>query len=104
MTSAVPAAGTSPQTFSLESRRVLAAWASGCAEHVLGIYETAVPDDTRVRSSIARARSFAAGVIGVGEAVQRRGGDAGAAARDAPTPAGVTTWWHDPTHTARSPR
>lgn len=66
---------------------MLAAWAADCAEHVLPIYETAVPGDTRVRAAIEQARSFAAGVLDVAEAVRRRGGDAGAAARSAPNPA-----------------
>lgn len=77
----------SPQTLSIGDRRVLAAFAADCAEHVVAIYEPAVPGDTRVRAAIDQARSFAAGDVGAGEAVRRRGGDAGAAARDAPTPA-----------------
>jgi hypothetical protein len=77
----------SPQTLSVDDRRAVAAWAADCAEHVLGIYETAVPDDTGVRDAIAQARSFASGDLHVAEALQRRGGDAGAAARDAPDPA-----------------
>ena len=78
---------TSPQTLSLDHRRLVAAWAADCAEHVLDIFEDAVPDDGRVRASIQQARSFAAGDLDVAEAVKRRGGDAGAAAREAPTPA-----------------
>ncbi len=77
----------SPQTLSLDARRVLAAWAADCAEHVLPLYEAAVPGDARVRGAIEQARSFAAGTVDVAEAVRRRGGDAGAAARNAPTPA-----------------
>ena len=57
------------------------------AEQVLAIYETAVPDDPRVKDAIAQARAFARGDLDIGEAVRRRGGDAGAAARQAPTPA-----------------
>ena len=77
----------SPQTLSVDDRRVVASWAADCAEHVLGIYEDAVPDDARVRAAIDQARSFAAGELAVGDAVRQRGGEAGAAARDAPTPA-----------------
>lgn len=77
----------SPQTLSVAERRVLAAWAANCAEHVRTIYESAVPGDARVRSAIGQTRSFAAGDLGAGDAVRRRGGDAGAAARDATTPA-----------------
>jgi hypothetical protein len=78
---------TSPQALSVDDRRVVAAWAADCAEHVLNLYETAVPDDTRVRAAIDQTRRFAAGEVDVGDAVRRRGGAAGAAARDAPTAA-----------------
>jgi hypothetical protein len=77
----------SPQTLSVDERRVVASWAADCAEHVLGIYEHAVPDDDRVRAAIDQARSFAVGDLDVREAIRRRGGAAGAAAREAPTPA-----------------
>lgn len=77
----------SPQTLTLDDRRIVASWAADCAEHVLVLFEAAAPDDARVRAAIAQTRSFAAGELGVGEAVRRRGGQAGAAARQAPTPA-----------------
>ncbi|WP_436794650.1 putative immunity protein [Actinospongicola halichondriae] len=77
----------SPQTLSVEDRRVLAAWAADCAEHVLPIFERTAPDDPRVRSAIDQARRFAEGDLDPAEAVRRRGGDAGASARDASTPA-----------------
>lgn len=77
----------SPQTLSVDDRRTVASWAADCAEHVLAIFEDAVPDDDRVRAAIDQTRSFAAGELDVAEAVRRRGGDAGAAAREAPTPA-----------------
>lgn len=77
----------SPQTLSIEDRRVVASWAADCAERVLGIYEDAVPGDSRVRAAIDRARSFAAGELDAAEAIRHRGGEAGAAARQAPTPA-----------------
>lgn len=77
----------SPQTLSVDERRTVASWAAACAEQVLAIYETAVPGDTRVRAAIEQARSFAAGGLEVRDAVRRRGGDAGAAAREAPTQA-----------------
>lgn len=77
----------SPQTLSVEERRVVAAWAADCAEHAIAIYENVVPGDTRVRAAIEQARSFSAGHFAVGDAMRRRGGDAGAAAREAPTPA-----------------
>jgi len=76
----------SPQTLSVEERRLIAAWAADCAEHVLPIYAAAVSGDARVRDAIDRARAFAAGDLAVGDAIHRRGGAAGAAAREAPTP------------------
>src|SRR5206468_9696162 len=82
-----PAVAPSPQTLSVDHRRVVASWAADCAEHVLVIYEDAVPGDSRVRAAIDQARAFASGDLDVGDAVRRRGGEAGAAAREAPTPA-----------------
>ena len=78
---------TSPQTLTLEDRQRVASWAADCAEHVLTIFETAVPGDARVRDAIAQTRSFATGELGAAEAIRRRDGDAGASARQAPTPA-----------------
>ena len=78
---------TSPQTLTVKDRMRLAAWAADCAEHVLAIYESAVPDDLRVRDAIEQARAFASGELALAHAVRRRGADAGAAAREAPTPA-----------------
>lgn len=77
----------SPQTLSVDDRRIVASWAADCAERVLAIFDDASPDDPRVRAAIDQARAFAAGELDVGEAVRRRGGDAGAAAREAPIPA-----------------
>src|SRR5206468_7785087 len=82
-----PAVAPSPQTLSVDHRRILASWAADCAEHVLVIYEDAVPGDARVRATIDQARTFASGDLDIGDAVRRRGGEAGAAAREAPTPA-----------------
>lgn len=79
--------GPSPQTLSVDDRRRVAAWAADCAEHALGIFEDAAPDDRRVEDAIAQARAFARGDLDVADAIRTRGGDAGAAARDAPTPA-----------------
>ena len=84
--STLEAVALSPQTLSLDDRRRVAAWAAGCAEQVLQIFETAAPLDTRVHDAIDLARRFASGELAVGEAIRRRGGDAGGAARDAPTP------------------
>ena len=77
----------SPQTLSVEARRTVAAWAADCAEQVLAVYEDVVPGDGRVWAAIEQARAFAGGGLEVQEAIRRRGGDAGGAGRDAPTPA-----------------
>ena len=77
----------SPQTLSVDDRRIVASWAADCAQHVLALFEDAVPGDSRVRAAIGQARCFAAGELDVGDAVRRRGAAAGAAAREAPTPA-----------------
>lgn len=77
----------SPQTLNVEDRRVVASWAADCAERVLPIFEDAVADDDRVRAAINQTRSFAAGELDVADAVRRRGGEAGAAAREASAPA-----------------
>jgi hypothetical protein len=82
-----PVVAPSPQTLSVDDRRIVASWAADCAEHVLGLYEDAVPDDIRVRAAIDQTRAFASGELNVRDAVRHRGGEAGAAAREAPTPA-----------------
>ena len=82
-----PPVAVSPQTLSANERRIVAAWAADCAERVLVIFETAVPGDTRVRAAIDQARAFSVGDLPVDDAVRRRGGDAGAAARESRTPA-----------------
>lgn len=86
-TRTLTAVAISPQTLSVDHRRLVASWAADCAEHVLAIYEDAVPGDDRVRAAIEQTRAFAAGDLDVRDAVRRRGGAAGAAAREAPTPA-----------------
>lgn len=62
----------SPQTLSEADRRTVAAWAADCAEHVLGIFETAAPGDSRPRDLINRARAFARGELDVAEGIRRR--------------------------------
>lgn len=62
----------SKQTLAEAEPRRLAAWAAGCAEHVLPLFETAVSSDCRPRDLIARARSFADDSLGVAEAIRLR--------------------------------
>ena len=90
----------SPQTLPEAERRILAAWAASCAEHVLHIFEEQAPRDDRPRELLARARAFARGDLGVAEGIRRRlsggvpldempGPAAAAAARAAGQAAGV---------------
>jgi hypothetical protein len=62
----------SPQSLSEADRRIVAAWAAGCAEHVLAIFEADSPGDSRARALIARTRAFASGDLGVAEAIRVR--------------------------------
>jgi hypothetical protein len=62
----------SPQTLSEPDRRLVAAWAADCAEHVLEIFEAAAPGDSRPRDLIARARAFSRGELEVAEEIRRR--------------------------------
>jgi hypothetical protein len=77
----------SPQTLGVDDRRVVASWAADCADSVLGIFEAVAPGDLRVRAALEQTRAFADARLDVEEAIRRRGGEAGAAAREAPTPA-----------------
>jgi Imm-5 like putative immunity protein len=61
--------------------KLLALWAAACAEHVLGLFETARPEDPRPRRAIALGRAWARGEITMTEA-RRAAGAAMAAARD----------------------
>lgn len=51
-----------------ERHRLLAAWAAGCAERLLSVFEAARPEDSRPRQAIATARAWASGGCSVGEA------------------------------------
>src|SRR5690348_17692966 len=60
---------------------LLALWAAVCAEHVLGLFESAQPEDPRPRRAIEQARAWARGEITMTEA-RAAGGHAMGAARD----------------------
>jgi hypothetical protein len=62
----------SPQALSESDRRVVAGWAADCAEHVLEVFEAAVPGDQRPRELIARTRAFAEGELATAEEIRRR--------------------------------
>lgn len=61
--------------------RLLALWAALCAEHVLGCFEAAQPEDPRPRQAIALARAWVRGEVMMSEA-RTAAGYANAAARD----------------------
>lgn len=60
---------------------LLALWAAECAEHVLGLFEAARPDDVRPRRAIEAARSWVRGGTPMME-TRAAGGHAMGAARD----------------------
>ena len=65
---------------------LLALWAAACAEHVLGLFESAQPDDPRPRDAIAHARAWVRGEVTMMQA-RAAGGHAMGAARDLRGPA-----------------
>lgn len=68
-------------TLTDERHRLLALWAAMCAEHVLGMFESAQPDDPRPRRAIEMARAWVRGEVTMTEA-RTSAGKANAAARD----------------------
>lgn len=62
----------SPQTLSESDRRVVAFWATDCAEHVLSLFEAEAVADDRPRDAIMRARSFARGELTAAGEIRRR--------------------------------
>lgn len=60
---------------------LLALWAAACAEHVLGLFEAARPEDPRPRRAIEHARAWAHGEVKMMQA-RAAGGHAMGAARD----------------------
>lgn len=73
-------------TLSDEDHRLLASWAATCAEHVLGLFESARPTDERPRQAIEHARAWVRGEITMSRA-RAEAGAANAAARDLDGPA-----------------
>ena len=77
---------SSPQTLSVQDRRVVSGWSADCVDRVLGLFEAQAPGDRRARNAIERARAFGRGELDVAEEIRRRFRDGGAA-RDAGSPA-----------------
>jgi hypothetical protein len=68
-------------TLTDSDHHALALWAAACAEHVLQLFEQAVPSDSRPRYAIEQARAWVRGEITMSQA-RAAGGHAMAAARD----------------------
>ena len=65
--------------------RLLALWAAACAEHVLTVFESVQPSDSRPREAIEQIRAWAFGEIGMSQS-RAAGGHAMAAARELRAP------------------
>jgi hypothetical protein len=61
--------------------RLLAAWAADCAEHVLPLFEAAMPSDLRPRQAVEHARAWTRGDVAMTQA-RTAAGHANAAARE----------------------
>jgi hypothetical protein len=68
-------------TLTDSNHQLLALWAAACAEHVLHLFESARPSDTRPRQAIEQARAWVRGEIKMSQA-RAAAGAANAAARD----------------------
>ena len=68
-------------TLTDSDHHLLALWAAMCAEHVLPLFESAKPADSRPRHAIEQARAWVRGEITMSQA-RAAGGHAMAAARD----------------------
>ena len=68
-------------TLTDSDHQLLALWAATCAEHVLHLFESARPSDSRPRHAIAQVRAWTRGEVSMMQA-RAAGGHAMAAARD----------------------
>src|SRR5215469_18566796 len=68
-------------TLTDSDHQLLALWAASCAEHVLGFFESAQPEDPRPRQAIEHARAWVHGEVKMTQA-RTAAGHAMAAARD----------------------
>src|SRR5512146_1213187 len=68
-------------TLTDSDHHLLAWWAAACAEHVLHLFESAKPSDSRPRHAIEQARAWARGEITMSQA-RAAGGHTMAAATD----------------------
>mgnify|MGYP001306607487 FL=1 len=68
-------------TLTDDDHRLLALWAAACAEHVLALFEAAVPDDPRPREALAAVRAWERGELAMMRC-RAAGGHAMGAARE----------------------
>jgi hypothetical protein len=68
-------------TLADSDHQLLALWAASCAEHVLHLFESARPEDSRPRHAIEQIRAWVRGEIKMSQA-RAAAGHANAAARD----------------------
>src|SRR5438105_1603598 len=68
-------------TLTDSDHQLLALWAASCAEHVLDLFQSAKPSDSRPRHAIEQARAWVRGEITMSQA-RTAAGHANAAARD----------------------
>jgi hypothetical protein len=68
-------------TLADSDHHLLALWAAACAEHVLYLFESTKPSDSRPRHAIEQARAWVRGEIAMSQS-RAAGGHAMAAARD----------------------
>ena len=78
-------------TLTDENHRLLAEWATLCAEHVLHLFEQEQPKDTRPRGAINVGREWIRGEVRMGDA-RRAAFASNAAARGLPDPAKFARW------------
>lgn len=68
-------------TLTDDDHHLLALWAAACAEHVLGLFAAARPQDPRPRQAVEAVRAWTRGEVAM-SASRAAGGHAMAAARD----------------------
>jgi hypothetical protein len=68
-------------TLTDSDHQLLALWAASCAEHVLDLFESAQPEDSRPRQAIEYTRAWVRGEVAMMQA-RAAGGEAMGAARD----------------------
>ncbi|WP_088290853.1 putative immunity protein [Kineosporia sp. A_224] len=68
-------------TLTDDDHHLLALWAAACAEHVLGLFEAARPQDPRPRQALEAVRAWTRGEVGMSVS-RAAGGHAMGAARD----------------------